>query len=169
MTHFRFLALALFAAFLPAAWGQGTHEFTATCAGADTTAGKTCTVQLPASATRWVALKGVFIQCSAACTVAQARDGSAASATAQTVRPLNPNGSWMAAPAAAVYAESNAGAGTPVGPTSLAVGASPSFQTLDLRGVWLEGGAATAQNYTVTVTLTGNYVVTFQWEERPRP
>ncbi len=161
--------LALLAFLLPAAQGQGLpHEYEATCSGSDTGSGVTCTLQLAASAARWVRVKSIFIQCSTNCDVTQTRDGTAATATAATIRKVNPSASWIAAPVAAVYSASNVGAGTPIGPTTLTVAATPAYQVLDGSSILMEAGAASVQNYNLKVTCTCNFVVTNHWEERPR-
>lgn len=160
------LALLLLVWAAPAA-AQRIHEYDATCSGSLSGAGTTCTIQIPASATRWVLLKKVFVQTSVAATVSQDRDGGAATGSGVSIRRKNPNGSWVATPVATVYQAANTGAGTAVGPPALALSASPSFLTMDLDGVVLEKSAGAAQNYSVRLgTMTGSYTITIAWEER---
>lgn len=166
-----FLPLALLAAVWllasPPAAAQGyPHEYQATCSGTDAGAGQTCTLQLPAAAARFVVNIRAYVQCADACSISQTRDGSAAANTAVTVRKLNPNAAWVATPVAEVYSDSDVGSGTATGPATVAIPASPGYMILDAAGTILEAAAAGVRNYNVTVTLTGDYEVTFFWEER---
>jgi hypothetical protein len=144
-----------------------THDYSATCTGTLTGAGTACTIQIPASNTRWVIIRTAFVQCSAGCTVTQERDGAAATTTSVTKRKTNPNATWVAASTANIYQDSNVGAGTPVGPTSISVGASPSYLSIPGKGLVLEKASLIPQNYTIKLAAgSGTYTINFDYEER---
>jgi hypothetical protein len=159
--------LVAFVFVMAIAHAQRTHDYGATCTGTLTGAGTSCTIQIAASNTRWVIIRSAFVQCTAGCVVTQERDGAAASATSVTKRKTNPNATWVAASTANIYQDSNVGVGTPVGPTSITVGSSPSYLSIPGKGLVLEKGSLIAQNYTIKLAAgSGTYTISFDYEER---
>lgn len=150
-------------------FAQGlTQEYTATCTGTLSGSGTTATIQLPASSAAWVLVKTVFVQSTAQVALTQERDGTAATATAATIRKRNPNAYWTSTvtPAASVYCGSNVGVGTPAG-TPMTVPVLPSFVVFDAEGTILEKAATGVRTYSVKLgTMTGDYTITFAWVER---
>lgn len=125
-------------------------------------AATTLTIQRPAvAAGRTINLETFQVYCSVACSVTQAYNGSAATATAATRTPIPPNTTVPAT--ATAWSASNVGAGTAVGGTiHLLAGAT----VLILVPQVIVNGAGTAGNYSVTVgAITGTANITAYWNE----
>lgn len=101
------------------------------------------TVQQPASGAKRVKLIGAKVYSSAATTVTQERNGTAATATAATVGKVNDTASTPAAVVAA-FTASDVGVGTVITKDNVAAGATLSF---DMTNVFLMGDGTT-KNYT---------------------
>lgn len=151
----RILILFCFAATLCA---QGRYTATTgdvTLSGA----GTKLTVQQPAASSQTLQLENAVVYCSVACDVDQSRGGTAATATAGTVRTIS--GSSATATA---WTASNVGTGTPTaGTIHIPAGATV---VLDLSKITIPKGG-TAANYTVIVgSITGNANITLYWSEQ---
>lgn len=123
-------------------------------------AAEAVTIQLPAAASKRVYLQSALIYCSAACTVSQERNGSAATGTAFAAVGLN----TTATPAAALYHTSNSTGGAVLPKIEVATGQQ---MVLDLSANLFTRGASGVQNYTVrTNAITGTARIGFIWGER---
>lgn len=124
-------------------------------------AAETLTVQQPASgAARRVIFRSASVYCSVACNITFRINGTAATATANTVVQLSPAGPT---PLATAFSVSDVGVGTKVAPIfAVAAGGTQSF---DLTGMELRG-SGTAKNLSVsTDAITGNARIQIVWEE----
>lgn len=130
-----------------------------------TSAGATFTIQKPAvtgAQAKTPVLESITAYCSVACSVTQAYNGAAATATAGTTSPLPPNTGITAT--ATVWTASNVGAGTAAG--GIIHIAAGGTQVIDVSKVSVNG-AGTAANYSVTVgSITGTVNFTFIWSEQ---
>jgi hypothetical protein len=107
---------------------------------------------------RTVSFKNFDVTCSVACTVALERDGTAATATALTINPLNNN---MPASTAVAFSGSNVGGGTVLSNYSLTAGQTIS---VSLAGKQLLQGA---DNLTLrTSSITGTTNINLTWDEK---
>lgn len=163
----RLIILSAIAAFLhiTAAHAQ-TNRFSATTGDVSlSAAATTLTVQLPAAGPAGnpsVTLESFIVYCTVACSVTQAYNGAAATATAVTVSPIPPNTTLGAA--ATAWKASNVGSGTAVGGI-IHVPAGGTI-TISLAQVTL-AGAGNGANYSVTVgAITGTANITAIWSER---
>lgn len=131
-------------------------------------AGTTATVQAlaPTAGAQTVYLEAAIVYCSVACTVTQAVNGAAATATAGTVTPILPTPLNYAAPFT-FWTASNVGAGTAQGQaTHVAAGGTVVLCFNPACGnagqVQIGQGAGTAGNYSVTISsITGTANITF--------
>lgn len=112
-----------------------------------TTTASVVTIQQPTSAAKSVTLESCVVYCANACVITQAQNGTAASATAGTLRALtNTSGSIVTK----FWTASNVGGGTAVAGTfHLAAG---STVVLDLTKISLPKSNSGAVNYSVTAT-----------------
>ena len=154
--------LALLALAIPLfAQPRIANSYTATCVLTLSASTKACTIQQPASGSKTVQLVSVYVYSSAAITVAQERDGTAATATAGTAGAVNPT--TQAAATAKIWTDSDVGSGTVI-PGTIAIPASSAIM-LDLEDVQLNGDG-TAKNYTVrTSTGTATVTIILKWRE----
>ena len=140
--------------------GEVPRLFAGTC---DTSSAPfSCTLQQPATGAAKVRLVSATIFCAAACEVLQSRAGTAATATAVTIRDVNGKG---VTPKATMFLRSDVGAGT------LAVDAllpQPGIETFVpyTNSVYLIGNGTTV-NYTwrLAATIVGRFKVIVFWEE----
>lgn len=151
------LLLWLALAALPLAAQTTQVRFSATTGDVPlVSAGTTLTIQPPATnAKQWTG-ETAYIYCSVACSVSQAKNGAAATATAGTFTAVNPGETTPAV--TTVWTASNVGTGTAVGGIlHLAAGATVA---IDLSKVKL-GATGTATNYSISVSsITGNANIT---------
>ena len=141
---------------------QQTTRWAATTGQVTVTTSYTATVQQPTSNTQAVLLDQIMVYCSAACTVSQAANGAAATATAGTVTPILPAPLNTPMPFT-FWTASNVGAGTVQGGTiNVAAGAYVMIcltQTCGATGQVQLGNSGAASNYSATITMpsgTGN-------------
>jgi len=98
---------------------------------------------------------------SAACTITQTQNGTAATNTAAVIRPIQPT----SVSTATAWFPSNVGAGTASGGALHLQG--PATVSLDLSRIFFAAGATGATNYTVAVgTMTGTANITIYWGEQ---
>ena len=125
-------------------------------------AGATATIQRGSGTSTSITLDTATVYCSVACTITQSQNGTAASATAGTIRGLNPNS--YAASAATFWTASNVGAGTSVGAPVTCTAACTVV--LDLSKIALPSGS-TSFNYSITISsITGDYSIGIVHKER---
>lgn len=125
-------------------------------------AGVTATLQQVSGGPKEAQLDTATVFCSVACTITQKQNGTEATATAGTIRGLNPNGS--AASQVTFWTASNVGAGTSVGVPVTCTAACTVV--LDLSKIIIPRGT-TAVNYSVEISsITGNYSIGFVHRER---
>lgn len=127
-------------------------------------ASEVVTIQLPAEDRSYVEIQDITVQCSAACPVVFERNGTAATTTAATLVPVNPQTAPAAGPRIEAFHSSNVGAGTAVSATwSLPAGAIVPF---GMEG-WFLTGTGNTNNVTVRVgPLTGDVKVQVTLRER---
>jgi hypothetical protein len=149
----RFVALG--ALLCASAFSQETWFSSSTGVVSLSGAGATFTIQQVTGGAKRINLDTATVYCSVTCTITQAQNGTAATATAGTVTALNPNGGARAQ--ATVFTASNVGAGTAVGtPLVLAAGET---RVIDLSRIVLPTGSS-GLNYSITVSsITGNYSI----------
>lgn len=116
-----------------------------------------CTIQQQASGSNKVRIIWAEVSCASACTISQARNGTAATGTPVTVRSVNPDRTDVAT--ATVWKDSNVGSGTPLRPAASVLA---GITHMDLDGLFLIGDGAT-KNY--TITTSGSATITLKWEE----
>lgn len=156
-------AIAALAA-LPAA--ADTYRYSATTDDVSlSAAATTLTIQLPAATSAGapsVTLESFTVYCSVDCSVTQAYNGTAASATSASATPIPPNTTRAAK--ATAWKASNVGAGTAIGGIiHVPAGATVIIQVPSV----VVNGAGTAGNYSVTVgAITGTANITGIWAER---
>lgn len=125
-------------------------------------AGATATIQQVSGSGKEVQLDSATVYCSVACTITQKQNGTAATATAGTIRALNPT-AW-ASSQVTFWTASNVGAGTTVGAPVTCTAACTIV--LDLSKIIIPRGP-TAMNYSVTISsITGDYSIGFVHKER---
>lgn len=118
------------------------------------------TIQQPATGARQVSFSQAIVQCPGqSFTIAQAQNGTAATATAGTASALLPiqyinNGTTAVTAAALVFTSSNVGGGTSVSPVQ--TWASGSVPVLDLSQRTMGIPPAGSFNYSITLTNTGS-------------
>ena len=118
------------------------------------------TVQQPVTPARQVQFEFATAQCTVACDVTVSWNGTAASATAGTIKKLP---GTLNAPVATMWTGSNAGAGTASRVDSLPAG---GLITYDLTA-FLMGDSGTATNLSIAVSsITGTAKLSIQWRER---
>jgi hypothetical protein len=149
-------------------WGQSikppdadeTRFFEATAEVTVSGADAVFTIQLPAKSEKRVYLQLAYVKCSAACTVQQERNGTAATATAVAPVALN----TTATPAATLYKTSNSTSGAALAPIDLNANAP---QVLDMSFSTFAKNASGVQNHTWRVAaFTGTVRVGVIWGER---
>lgn len=124
-------------------------------------AGTSFTLQQKAGGGKQISLEVAVISCSVACTVTQAQNGTAASTTASTVVPIEPNNTTGTA---TVWTSSNVGAGTSV-PGPLPVPAA-GVVVLDLSKVYFAKTSTNTTNYTIIISsISGTASITYYWSE----
>lgn len=143
-----------------------TNRFSATTGDVSLSmAATTLTIQQAAAiagaAGKPIALESITVYCSVACSVTQAFNGAAATATAATVTPIPPG--TQAVATATAWSASNVGGGKAVG----AVVHVPAGSTVTLLvGQISLNGAGSAGNYSVTVgAITGTANLSAIWSE----
>jgi hypothetical protein len=126
-----------------------------------TTDTETITIQQPSSGSKLVQLKGASVHCSAACTIEQFRNGTAASSTGGTIARGNPDNS--VAPTVGVYYSSNTN--TEAAQVLPVIDHSGGYdQAIPLENIYLSGDGG-AKNYTIKVTITGTVRISLMWQE----
>lgn len=133
------------------------------------------TIQQPATGARQVSLQQAMIQCPGqSFTVAQAQNGTAATATAGTATALLPiqyinNGTTAVTAAALVFTSSNVGSGTATSPTQTYTSGSAPVLDLSQRTMGIPP-SGTSYNYSITLTNTGGSScsgsIAIQWSEK---
>lgn len=157
--------ILLAASLLLSAFAQQTARFSATTGDVSlSSAGTALTIQQPATNGKQVYFEAAVVYCSVSCSVTQAQNGAAATATAGTANPLMPYGASTAA-AATVWTASNVGSGTAAGGiTHLSAGQTLTF---DLSKISMGVNAGASANYTVSVgSITGTANITMIWGEK---
>jgi hypothetical protein len=150
-----FLCLPLFAAEPAQYVAESDNDLTTTARG--------LTIQQPASPTRIIRLIDAKVYCESECVVTQKRDGTAATATAGTVRGIN---APVQTVTAKMWTQSNVGAGTTIATDVVPVG---SILVFDLSSYVLDG-VSTANNFTMsTDAITGRVIITIRFREQARP
>lgn len=123
------------------------------------------TIQQPSSGGKNIRLESATVYCSVACDVSQSQNGTAATATAGTIRTLPPENTPSSA---TVFTASDVGSGTALGgvihiPAGGTIG---NTAVLDLSKLALVRGS-TAINYTVAIaSMTGTVNITLIWSEQ---
>lgn len=136
--------------------------FTAQATGSLSAAGTTATLQQVAGGPKQIILDTITVECPAACTITQAQNGTAATATAGTTQGVAPNSN--ARSQATFWTGSNVGAGQAVG--GRVTCSAACMVVLDVSKVSLSTGS-TGFNYSTTISaVTGTYSITYQWRER---
>lgn len=154
------LALLIFCAL--SAWSQTGGVYTAYKQTALSSAAEILTVQQAAGIVpRTATFTGAYIWCSVACTVTVERNGTAATTTAQTPAPANPQSGPSELQA---FNTSNVGVGSVIaGPFNLA---ASQGMPIDLAKVAFAANSAAAQNITLrTNSITGTVNLGFVWQE----
>lgn len=156
---FILLCLAIAAPLL--AQPRALNTYTATCTLTLSSSAAACTIQQPASNARNVQLVSAYVYSTAAITITQERNGTAATATGVTETAVNPDISDTNT--ANVFTASDVGSGTTIA-TAIPIAASSS-QTLDLSDIQLRG-SGTSKNYTIrTSSATATVTVIIKWRE----
>lgn len=156
----RFVALG--ALFCASAFSQETWFASSTGVVSLSGAGATATLQRAASTSKNITLDTATVYCSVACTITQSQNGTAATATAGTIRGINP--SAYARSEATFWTASNVGAGTTIGAPVTCTAACTIV--LDLSKVSIPTGS-TSFNYSITISsITGDYSIGFIHKER---
>lgn len=115
------------------------------------------TVQQPAANAKQVQLQIATVYCASASTVTSSWNGTAASATAASIKALPGS---LARPVATAWSGSNVGAGT-TGPVfQVPAGTERDFSLLDFR----IGTGGTTANF--TLTTNNSCAISIQWQER---
>ena len=141
--------------------GEVPRIFTATCDMTLSAATGACTIQQPATGSADnIRLISAWVLCSVACKLQQERGGTAATATAVTIRDVNGKGSTTTA---GVYSASNVGAGSvAVDPVDIQAGIETPFDFPNT--VYLIGSGST-KNYTFrSNSITGRFKVLLLFE-----
>lgn len=138
-------ALALFAAFAPAARAQTNNYVSSTGNVSLSSAATAATLQQPATNAKSVALQWASVYCSAACVATQSITGTAATATAGT--PVAVPGNVAGAAVATFWTASNAGSGTTIAVDNIPAGGTFTF---DLSKIRLPAFGTTS-NYTISI------------------
>lgn len=143
----------------PKSVAETPRVYIATCSATLSSAATACSIQQPATGANNVRLLYAQVYCSAACTATQERNGTAATATAATVKRVNPDRADTIT--ANVFSASDVGTGTAFVVKNLTAGTT----VIKLKGLYLIGNG-TAKNYTVRIaSMTGDVAIAFQWEE----
>lgn len=136
--------------------------FTAQATGSLAAAGTTATLQQVAGGNKNIYLDTITVECPAACTITQAQNGTAATATAGTARGLNPTSYAQAQ--ATFWTDSNVGSGVAAG--GRVTCSAACMVVLDVSKIVLPTGSS-GLNYSTTISaVTGTYSITYQWRER---
>lgn len=119
------------------------------------------TVQQPASNAKRLAILGFSVYCSAACTITQERNGSAASGN--TITPVQVNPDWAASPNFTAHHTSSSSGGTSIGGVIyVSAGSTVSVDTQMMFVI----GAGTFRNFTVrTNSFTGTAQIVIKLEQ----
>lgn len=148
-----------------AAFGQPRllNSYTATCVLSLSSSSKACTLQQPATGARTVQLVSAYVHSTAAISITQERDGTAASATAATEVAVNP--SETATATVTAFTDSNVGVGTVIAGTDSVKIAANSAVVLDLEDIQMRGNG-TGKNYSIrTSSGTATVTVVLKWRE----
>lgn len=125
-------------------------------------AAEVITLQQPTSGARIVQFVSAYIYSSAAVTISQERNGSAATSTAMTPGPVNPDAADAAKLTAFHTSNSNNASATILPPIHIPAGSS---KTLDISWIQMRGNG-TGKNYTIrTGSMTGDVIISVMWEE----
>lgn len=125
-------------------------------------AGTKFTIQALSTGKKLVTLEAAVIYCSVACDVSQIQNGTAATATAGTVLPIQPVGPTGTA---TVWTASNVGSGSNVGGVLHALASIPVV--LDLSKISFSKTSSSATNYTIVVApITGTANIALYWSEQ---
>jgi hypothetical protein len=148
--------------------GQNVVSWSATTGDvALVAAGTTATIQKTATNSVMVTLTKAIVYCSVACTVTQAANGTAATATAGTIRPILPDSPTGTLPFN-FYTASNVGAGTaqggivhiPAGGTVILCLSKSCGNAQDVVIGRSDGGVGT--NYSIAIgSVSGTVNITF--------
>jgi hypothetical protein len=118
------------------------------------------TIQQPTTVTKTAVFVNMFVICVTACVADLERDGTAASATTDTIVALNPN---SASPTMVAYNTSNVGTGTVLGNYNFGAGTGAE---IDLTGITFYGPRAqTGRNLTFRVT-SGTAIIIIKYYEQ---
>lgn len=155
----RLILIAAALALAPGAFAQ-TNRYLATTGDVTlSAAATTLTLQKAATSPKPATLESATVYCSVACSVTQAYNGTAATATAATAAPIPPN--TQVAASATPYTASNVGTGTSTGGI-IHVPAGATV-TIYYPGVQLNGAPG---NYSITVAaITGTANISMIWSE----
>lgn len=161
------LALALQACQPVPVHAQNVSRWMATTGDVSlSSAGTTATIQQPATNGSDVAIDQIVVYCSVACSVTQAANGAAATATAGTVNPILPAATNTTSPVN-FFTASNVGSGTAQGGI-LHMGAASTYVLClstacgNAANVTVGRGGGTAANYSVSIgSVTGTVNITF--------
>lgn len=159
----RLILLTALAACLHVSANAQTNRYSATTGDVSlSAAATTLTIQAPAAQTRNIRLESITVYCSVACSVTQAYNGAAATATAATISAIPPNTTTLAT--ATAWSASNVGSGTAVG----GITHVPAGYTVTLLVPLVRlAGAGTKANYSATVaSITGTANITAIWSEQ---
>lgn len=155
-------ALALIAVL---GYGQprASNLYTATCTLSLSAAAGACTIQQPASDARNVQFYRAYVTSTVDVYLTQERNGAAATATATTRRPVNPD--VQDAAKATAFTSSDVGVGTLITAADAVFVPASGDKTLVLEDIQMRG-AGTSKNYTVrTSSVTGTVKITISWRE----
>lgn len=137
------------------------NTYTATCDLTLAGAAKKCTLQQPSSGAKTVQLVDATIYLAQAGDVTFSCNGTAATATAGTIRSNNPT--FAATVAVKLWTDSDVGAGTACGPPVPIIAAVPV--PLDMSDYQLSGNG-TARNITIALpAIVGRGLVSFRFKE----
>jgi len=157
--------LLLILLFRPLAEGQAPQSTTSAryyvTTGDQVLSGAGTQVTVQANNGKRLQFEVTVVYCSAACTITQTQNGTAATNTAAVIRPIQPT----SVSTATAWFPSNVGAGTASGGALHLQG--PATVSLDLSRIFFAAGATGATNYTVAVgTMTGTANITIYWGEQ---
>jgi hypothetical protein len=164
MARFLKLLLLLVLLFRPLA-GQAPQSTTSAryyvTTGDQSLSGAGTQMTIQANNGKRVQFEVAVVYCSAACTITQTQNGTAATNTAATIRGIQP----VSISTATAWFPSNVGAGTASSGALHLQG--PATVTLDLSRIYFAAGSTGATNYTVAIgTMTGTANITIYWGEQ---
>lgn len=124
-------------------------------------AAEVITIQQPSSGAKYVELKSLYVECSAACTVTLERDGNPATSTTLVPLAVNPSETL---PSVTAWSSSNATVGTVVSVVTVQAG---SYLVFDLTGMHFAKKSDRGLNFTMrTSAITGTVNMMVKWTEQ---